>query len=207
MKIKTLVLGSMEVNCYVLCDNGEAVVIDPGAEADKVMEEVEKSGCTLTKILLTHGHFDHIGAVADLKEMSGAEVYVHSGDKEMLSDNTKNLSYMAEGVKPSREDVLLDDIKVIPVGCEEIKVFYTPGHSKGSVSFLWEDNLFSGDLLFKNSIGRFDHGSLRVELSSLKYLMDNFADGIKVYPGHGEATTIGEERENNPYIINHVLER
>lgn len=205
MNIQTLVLGSMEVNCYLLTDSGEAVVIDPGDEVEKVLDAVEKSGCKLTKILLTHGHFDHIGAVSDLKEKSGATVYVHSGDEQMLYDNTKNLSYMAEGIKPSKADETLDDIKTIPVGSSEIKVYYTPGHSRGGVSFLWGDNLFCGDLLFKNSIGRFDHGSLRVELSSLKYLMETFDDSIKVYPGHGEATTIGEERQNNPYIINHVL--
>lgn len=205
MNIQTLVLGSMEVNCYLLTDSDEAVVIDPGDEVEKVLDAVEKSGCKLTKILLTHGHFDHIGAVSDLKEKSGATVYVHSGDEQMLYDNTKNLSYMAEGIKPSKADETLDDIKTIPVGSSEIKVYYTPGHSRGGVSFLWGDNLFCGDLLFKNSIGRFDHGSLRVELSSLKYLMETFDDSIKVYPGHGEATTIGEERQNNPYIINHVL--
>ena len=205
MNIQTLVLGSMEVNCYLLSDSGEAVVIDPGDEVEKVLEAVEKSGCKLTKILLTHGHFDHIGAVSDLKEKSGATIYVHSGDEQMLYDNTKNLSYMAEGIKPCKADETLDDINTIPVGSSEIKVYYTPGHSKGGVSFLWGDNLFCGDLLFKNSIGRFDHGSLRVELSSLKYLMENFDDRIKVYPGHGEETTIGEERQNNPYIINHVL--
>lgn len=205
MNIEKLVLGSLEVNCYLLTHNGEAIVIDPGAEAEKIINAIEEKGCTLTKILLTHGHFDHIGAVADLKEKTGAKVYIHSGDREMLSDNTKNLSFMAEGIKLTTADELLDDITSIPLGDTEVKVHFTPGHSRGGVSFLWGDNLFAGDLLFKNSIGRFDHGSLRVELMSLKYLMETFEDSVKVYPGHGPSTTIGEERENNPYIINHVL--
>ena len=205
MNIEKLVLGSLEVNCYLLTHNGEAIVIDPGAEAEKIINAIEEKGCTLTKILLTHGHFDHIGAVADLKEKTGAKVYIHSGDREMLSDNTKNLSFMAEGVKLTTADELLDDITSIPLADTEVKVHFTPGHSRGGVSFLWGDNLFAGDLLFKNSIGRFDHGSLRVELMSLKYLMETFEDSVKVYPGHGPSTTIGEERENNPYIINHVL--
>lgn len=205
MNIEKLVLGSLEVNCYLLTHNGEAIVIDPGAEAEKIIDAIEEKGCTLTKILLTHGHFDHIGAVADLKEKTGAKVYIHSGDREMLSDNTKNLSFMAEGIKLTTADEVLDDITSIPLADTEVKVHFTPGHSKGGVSFLWGDNLFAGDLLFKNSIGRFDHGSLRVELMSLKYLMETFEDSVKVYPGHGPSTTIGEERENNPYIINHVL--
>lgn len=205
MNIEKLVLGSLEVNCYLLTHNGEAIVIDPGAEAEKIINAIEEKGCTLTKILLTHGHFDHIGAVADLKEKTGAKVYIHSGDGEMLSDNTKNLSFMAEGIKLTTADELLDDITSIPLADTEVKVHFTPGHSRGGVSFLWGDNLFAGDLLFKNSIGRFDHGSLRVELMSLKYLMETFEDSVKVYPGHGPSTTIGEERENNPYIINHVL--
>ena len=205
MNIEKLVLGSLEVNCYLLTHNGEAIVIDPGAEAEKIINAIEEKGCTLTKILLTHGHFDHIGAVADLKEKTGAKVYIHSGDREMLSDNTKNLSFMAEGIKLTTADEILDDITSIPLADTEVKVHFTPGHSRGGVSFLWGDNLFAGDLLFKNSIGRFDHGSLRVELMSLKYLMETFEDSVKVYPGHGPSTTIGEERENNPYIINHVL--
>ncbi len=205
MNIEKLVLGSLEVNCYLLTHNGEAIVIDPGAEAEKIINAIEEKCCTLTKILLTHGHFDHIGAVADLKEKTGAKAYIHSGDREMLSDNTKNLSFMAEGIKLTTADELLDDITSIPLADTEVKVHFTPGHSRGGVSFLWGDNLFAGDLLFKNSIGRFDYGSLRVELMSLKYLMETFEDSVKVYPGHGPSTTIGEERENNPYIINHVL--
>jgi len=207
VNIECLTLGSMQVNCYVLCENGEAVVIDPGSECDKVMSYIEKSGCNLSKILLTHGHFDHIGAVKELAEKSGAEVYVHSGDAPMLEDNTKNLSYLTgEEIETFSADKFLDDVEKLTVGNSEIKVYYTPGHSKGSVSFLCGDNLFCGDLLFKGSIGRFDHGSLRIELTSLKFLMDNFSDDIKVFPGHGESTTIGEERRNNPYILNHVLD-
>ena len=126
----------------------------------------------------------------------------------MLADNDANLSYMSENkIKTCTPDVMLDDIKTLDIGNSVIKVFHTPGHSRGGVSFLLEDNLFSGDLLFKESIGRFDfdHSNLWTELKSLRFLMENFDDSVKVYPGHGESTTIGYERENNPYIINHVL--
>lgn len=202
MNIQCLQLGQLGVNCYILTDGREAAVIDPGAQCDKITEHIEKSGCVLKKILLTHGHFDHIGAVSELLEKTNAPVYIHSGDARMLSDNSCNLSFLAgEGVKPCKADVFLDTIEEIQLGNTAIKVFHTPGHSEGSVSFLWGDNLFDGDLLFQGSIGRYDFGDAATELKSIRFLMDNFADDIKVYPGHGASTTIGEERINNPYSI------
>ncbi len=202
MKIKTLSLGMLGVNCYILTDGGEAAVIDPGAECEKITDYLNQCGCTLTKILLTHGHFDHIGALCDLAEKTGAKVYVHSGDSKMLTDNGANLSFMTgERIKPYEADEILDDVKEIPFGNTVIKVFHTPGHSAGSVSYLWGDNLFCGDLLFHGSIGRYDFGDMQTELRSIKFLMDNFDDNTKVYPGHGESTTIGFENNTNPYSM------
>ena len=202
MNIKTLTLGMMGVNCYVLSDNGEAAVIDPGAECEKITDYLNEKGYTLKKILLTHGHFDHIGALCDLAEKTGAKVYVHSGDSKMLTDNGANLSFLTgERIKPYEADEILDDVKEIPLGNTVIKVFHTPGHSSGSVSYLFGDNLFCGDLLFRGSIGRYDFGNLVEELRSIRFLMDNFDDNTKVFPGHGEATTIGFENKNNPYSI------
>ncbi len=192
----------MGVNCYVLSDNGEAAVIDPGAECEKITDYLNEKGYTLKKILLTHGHFDHIGALCDLAEKTGAKVYVHSGDSKMLTDNGANLSFLTgERIKPYEADEILDDVKEIPLGNTVIKVFHTPGHSSGSVSYLFGDNLFCGDLLFRGSIGRYDFGNLVEELRSIRFLMDNFDDNTKVFPGHGEATTIGFENKNNPYSI------
>ena len=202
MNMQCLVLGQLGVNCYILTDNGEAAVIDPGAECDKIIQHIEKSGCTLKKILLTHGHFDHIGAVSELAQKTEAPVYVHSGDGKMLTDNSCNLSFLTgEQVKPHTPDVFLDDIKEIELGETVIKVFHTPGHSEGCVSFLWGDRLFDGDLLFQGSIGRYDFGDLDTELRSIKFLMDNFDDSIRLYPGHGMSTTIGHERIYNPYSV------
>ena len=192
----------MGVNCYVLSDNGEAAVIDPGAECEKITDYLNEKGYTLKKILLTHGHFDHIGALCDLAEKTGAKVYVHSGDSKMLTDNGANLSFLTgERIKPYEADEILDDVKEVPLGNTVIKVFHTPGHSSGSVSYLFGDNLFCGDLLFRGSIGRYDFGNLVEELRSIRFLMDNFDDNTKVFPGHGEATTIGFENKNNPYSI------
>ncbi|MBQ3022202.1 MAG: MBL fold metallo-hydrolase [Clostridia bacterium] len=202
MNIKTMTLGLMGVNCYILTDSGEAAVIDPGAECEKITDYLNESGCALKKILLTHGHFDHIGALCDLAEETGAKVYVHSGDSKMLTDNGANLSFMTgERIKPYEADVLLDDITEIPLGNTVIKVLHTPGHSSGSVSYLWGDNIFCGDLLFRGSIGRYDFGNLTQELRSIRFLTDTLDDSVKVFPGHGESTTIGFENNNNPYSI------
>lgn len=207
METKRLVLGELAVNCYLITDSGEAAVIDPGAQTDIILQKIEESGCTLTKILLTHGHFDHIGAVCDLAGKTGAKVYIHSKDKMMLLDNSCNLSFLTgEKVKPYTPDIFLDDIKEIPLGNKVIKVYHTPGHSEGGVTFLLENNLFCGDLLFQGSIGRFDFGDLKTELNSIGFLINNFPEETLVFPGHGESTTIGDEKIYNPYVVNHVLD-
>lgn len=203
MKIKCLVLGQLGVNCYLLTEGAEAVIIDPGAECYRILESLKENQCELKKILLTHGHFDHTGAVKELKEKTGAEVCIHSKDSEMLIDNSKNLSFLTgEKIQTCNADVFLDDIEEISVGNAKIKIFHTPGHSEGSVSFLCENNLFSGDLLFQGSIGRYDFGDFKTEMNSIKFLIDNFDDSVKVFPGHGDSTTIGIERIYNPYIVN-----
>lgn len=201
MDIQCLVLGQLGVNCYILTDENEAVVIDPGDEADVVLKAIEDNGCTLTKILLTHGHFDHTGAVACLAEKTGAEVLIHSGDEIMLRDNTKNLSFLTgEEVETYEGANLIDKIEEISFGNSVIKLFHTPGHSQGSVVYVCGENIFCGDLIFRGSIGRYDFGDLKTELRSIKFLMDNFDDQVKLFPGHGMSTSIGYERMNNPYI-------
>ena len=205
MEIKSVCVGELMVNCYILADGGEACVIDPGSEADKIVQISNNMGAKITKILLTHGHFDHIGAVKSLAEKTGAKVYVHKEDEIMLSDNEKNLNFMSEvKVEKCSADVLLNGGEVLKVGEKELKIYHTPGHSAGGISIYTDGSLFSGDLLFRGSIGRFDYGNVRVELESLKFLVDTFPKETVVYPGHGEFTTIGEEMQYNPYIIRHV---
>ncbi len=208
MKLQTIVVGELEVNCYLLAEGGEAIVIDPGDEYEKIIAAAEKENCKIIKILLTHGHFDHIGAVSDIAEKTGAKVYVHKDDEIMLDDNIKNLAEFSNAkVKHCKADFYYDSGDVIELGTNKLKIHHTPGHSAGGVCIECGEYLFSGDLLFAGSIGRFDRGDLRTELKSLKYLIDNFSDDIVVYPGHGSATTIGDEKAYNPYIINHVMMR
>ena len=201
MNIECLVVGQLGVNCYLLTNDKEAIVIDPGDEAEVILSAVEEKGCTLSKILLTHGHFDHAGAVSDLAEKTGAEVIIHSGDEIMLRDNSKNLSFLTGvGIKCYEGATMLESVGEITLGSEKINYIHTPGHSEGSVTYQCGDNLFCGDLIFRGSIGRYDFGDLKKELGSIKYLLDNFDDSVKVFPGHGQSTTLGFERMNNPYI-------
>ena len=206
MEIKCVVVGQLEENCYILTSNNEAFVIDPGDEPQKILSELEKSGAVLKKILLTHGHFDHFGAAAELSRKTGAGIFIHEKDAIMLTDDIKNLS-LPSWTPPEhcKCDGYLNDKEELTLGSEKITVHYTPGHSMGGVSFFCNNSLFCGDLLFKNSIGRFDRGSLRTELLSIKFVIQNFDDSVLVYPGHGESTTIDEEKKNNPYIVNHIV--
>lgn len=205
MEIKSVCVGELMVNCYILADGKEACVIDPGSEADRIIQEADKMGAKITKILLTHGHYDHIGAVKRLAEKTGAKVYVHKEDEIMLSDNEKNLNFMSEiKIENCSADVLLSGGEIINVGSKELKIYHTPGHSPGGISIYTDGFLFAGDLLFRGSIGRFDYGNVRLELESLKFLVNTFSDDTIVYPGHGEFTTIGEEKQFNPYIVRHV---
>ena len=201
MEIQCLVVGQLGVNCYLLTENGKAAVIDPGDEAEIIIDTIEKKGCILEKILLTHGHFDHVGAVSELAERTGAEVFIHSGDEIMLRDNSKNLSFLTgEEVRTYEGATLLDSFSEISFGNSALKVYNTPGHSQGSVVYVCEDTIFCGDLIFRGSIGRYDFGDLKTELQSIKFLLDNFDDKVKLLPGHGMSTSIGYERINNPYI-------
>ena len=202
MNVECLVLGELGVNCYLITEGKEAIVIDPGDEAQRIISAIEKRGCSLRKILLTHGHFDHIGAVSDLAEKTGADVYIHSRDNKMLTDNDCNLSFLTgRGIKTYDKAKDIDDLKEITLGESVIKLYHTPGHSEGSVSYLCEGKLFCGDLIFKGSIGRYDFGDLYTELNSIRFLMDNLPDETVIYPGHGPSTTIGREKVFNPYMM------
>lgn len=205
MKIECIPVGELEVNCYLLTEGSSAVIIDPGASFELLVKKIEGQNLTLKAIILTHGHFDHIGAVAKLSEKFAAPVYAHKGDEEMLTDNEKSLAKgFGCSVDPCKIDVYLEDESTVEIGGIKFDVYHTPGHSGGGVCLYTNGTLFTGDLLFKNSIGRFDRGDLRTELKSLKRVMDTFDDATVVYAGHGESTTIGEERRYNPYIVNHI---
>lgn len=187
----------------VASETGNGVLIDAPENATYILGEFEKRGLKLTKILLTHGHFDHTGAVAGLAEKTGCEVYIHKNDLEKLTDDTKNLAYHfgLSGVRPYKNAIAFDDGDTIEQDELDFKVMHTPGHTSGSVCYIIEDNMFTGDTLFASSIGRTDmpDGSPLDMLKSLKKIA-KIKGNYKIYSGHTKSTTLEDEKYCNPYL-------
>ncbi len=203
MNIITIETNGFGENCYIVTsDQGNAAVIDPGGKAEEILSYLGKNGLTAKKILLTHGHFDHIAAVWELKQATGAEIAVHELDGEMLTSPVKNLAAMfGEDYRPVAADVLLQDGDRAVLDELVFQVIHTPGHTPGSVCFLVGETLFSGDTLFAGSIGRtdFPNGSYAQISESLKRL-EALEGDYTVLSGHGEQTTLDRERNCNPYL-------
>ncbi len=195
IKIETLINGPLETNSYLVISGEECLVIDPATR--DVLDLVEELGLSVLAILNTHGHFDHISG----NRLFSAPIYIHPYDAEMLLDPELNLSTMfgMEVTSPPMASPLEEGkVKIGPI---ELRVLHTPAHTKGSVCLLIGDALFSGDTLFRGSVGRTDlpgsdYESLQASLVRLLELPDE----VRVYPGHGESTTIGEERRTNPFL-------
>lgn len=205
MRIKSLSLGLLGTNCYIIQKENEAIIIDPGANGEIVSDYLTKERLKPVGILLTHAHFDHIGAVEFLRKQYGLKVYMHQAEQLWLEDPQLNgsLLFTGEGIKSSGPDKLLQPGR-INIGVFELDVIHTPGHSPGSISFLSERDQFiiSGDTLFQRGIGRTDlPGGNYLELEkTIREKLYTLKDEIIVYPGHGPATTIGEEKRMNPFI-------
>ncbi|AKG74012.1 MBL fold metallo-hydrolase [Salinicoccus halodurans] len=206
MDIRTLPLGMLETNCYILNNGTGVLIIDPSGEAEVIAGEIEKIGLPVEGILLTHAHFDHIGALEETAWVYGADTWVGSEEADWLSDPDKNGSgkYKSMGMEPisaAVEPNILEEGSM-QIGSFEFEVINTPGHSPGSMSFLFGDFVVSGDVLFSGGIGRTDlymsnHIDLINSIREKLYVMDEDTD---VYPGHGPATTIGQEKSSNPFV-------
>ena len=198
MDIRTLQVGPIGTNCYILCDETEKLcaVIDPGGDADRVAAAVKGSGCAPCAILLTHGHYDHTGAVAELSaKWPGVPVYLNHRDQ--CGDD----AYLRQLFPPVPAAKDYGEGDTIQVGSLTLEVLSTPGHSEGSVTLRCGDVLFCGDTLFAGSCGRTDFpgGSDAAMRASLRRLAGLSAD-YRVYPGHGMDTTLAEEKRYNPYL-------
>jgi glyoxylase-like metal-dependent hydrolase (beta-lactamase superfamily II) len=203
--IRKLEVGPFASNCYIVGSDGEGMIIDPGDEAKCIMNEVKDSGLDIKIIALTHGHIDHVGALKEVKEATGAGVVIHTDDVAILKDKFLSIFLGIRHKSPPPPDRLLNDGDTISVGELSFKVIYTPGHTQGSICLLGEGVLFSGDTLFNYSVGRSDlpgsGGNHEQLIESIKKRLLVLEDDIKVYPGHGPETTIGTERRGNPFLI------
>ena len=204
MEITKLTLGMLAVNCYIIkYSENKAAIIDPGDEGEIIAKELEKQNLTPTRIILTHGHFDHIGAAAFLKEKYNIPLYICEKDNIMLSDREKSGAYIAPFVKydPTEADGFLKEGDIIELGEDSLKVMETPGHSEGSICLLGDDLIFTGDTLFQGSVGRTDlySGNGKKLMESVKRLAGLEKD-YKLYCGHGEDTSLEAERSFNPFF-------
>lgn len=205
MKYESLIVGPLETNCYfVYCpETLECAVVDPGAEADTIIRMIAQMSFKPTLILNTHGHIDHIGANRDIKEKFDIPLYIHSADSPMLNNVLQSEMGLFLGAKDSpAPDHFLKEGEKIKIGKHSLKVIHTPGHSPGSVSFLGDGFLLSGDTLFFGGVGRTDlpGGSWQEMVNSIKNKILTMPDEMIVLPGHGPHTTVGQERNSNPFI-------
>ncbi len=199
---KIIIDDFFDMNCYIVERGDSCFVVDPGGNTELLKKEL--TGYKVLFVLLTHGHFDHIDGL----RIFDCPIYIHENDYEMLINPKKALYHMLGGLVPSYDYRKLNIIKIkdndiIPFVDQEIRVIHTPGHSSGSVCYLYRDKLFSGDTLFKGSIGRtdFPDSSYEAMKKSLVKIIDNLDDNIKVYPGHDEITSIKDEKKNNQYYL------
>ena len=207
MLINTYVAGPVQANNYLVVDevSKEAILIDCSDYVEEIIDYVKKNNLKVKYILLTHGHFDHVLGINRMNEVLGAKVYVHEGDKEQVV-NTRAVMTMfglpTEGVENPKITATLSDAGELTLGNQVIKVIETPGHTPGGVCYLIGDCLFSGDTLFHGTIGRTDlpGGNFQQIKHSVKDVLFALDENIKVYPGHGEPTSIGYEKKFNDIV-------
>lgn len=200
MDIKTIVVGDLGVNCYIISNDEKAILIDPGADYQKIKDAVGEK--QVEAVLLTHGHFDHTGAVKQFQQ-DGAKVYISKEDAKMLLDGYTCLAQpFGYPFIPIKADYTFDDNQVLEFSPITLKTILTPGHTTGSACFLSESILFSGDTLFNSSIGRtdFSGGDFNTIANSIRQKLYTLDENTIVFSGHGEQTTIKKEKLSNMFV-------
>ena len=206
LKIGRIVMGICQTNCYFVYEEGrtDVIVFDPADKGDYIYQALKEKGFLVKAILLTHSHFDHIWGVEKLKELSGAKVYAYEGEKEVCESASVNVSKNAGRACEIKADEYIRDGEEITVAGISCQLLATPGHTKGSCCYYFEKDklLINGDTLFQESVGRTDlpTGSMSSLVRSVREKLMILPEDVKVYPGHGESTTIGHEKELNPFL-------
>ena len=204
MKVKSIIVGPIKSNCYIVYDekSSDAIVIDPGDEAGKIMREIDEDHLKVHYIVCTHGHFDHIGAVAEVKKETGAKVAINKKDIEIYKHAGElAASWGLHIVEPPEPDLLVEDGDEIVVGSLQFKVFITPGHSPGGICLYGQGVLFTGDTIFAGSVGRTDlYGGDMEELKKSFVRLISFPSDTEILPGHGSSSTIKEEKATNFFV-------
>jgi glyoxylase-like metal-dependent hydrolase (beta-lactamase superfamily II) len=207
MIVKMLVVGPLASNCYIVGSSStkQGMIVDPGAEAGTILRTVQQMGLSIPLIVVTHAHIDHIDALGAVKERTDAQFAIHEAERKLLSSAPVNM-LMSLGLNPFKSrpqpDRLLNDGDHIDVGDLHFEVLHTPGHSPGGICLLGHGVVFSGDTLFNYGIGRTDFPGCSHErlMQSIREKLMVLPDETIVYPGHGPATTIGDERRGNPFL-------
>ncbi|MDH5202658.1 MAG: MBL fold metallo-hydrolase [Nitrospirota bacterium] len=204
MIIKKLVVGPLESNCYIIADEitKETLVIDPGDEPDRILELINENGFKVKYIFCTHAHLDHIGAVIDIKEATGAKIVIHQDEQVIYKGAREQAATWGYELDPLPEpDIFISDENIVEIGNLKLEVFHTPGHSPGGSCLYGEGILITGDTLFAGSVGRTDFygGDIEKLKKSFKRLM-SLPDKVKILPGHGPESTIGKEKESNFFL-------
>ena len=205
MRVRKLVVGELETNCYIVTDDeGDAVIIDPGGDAQRIERVIEDEELTPTCILCTHGHPDHIFAAGLLQETFSVDLRIHELDAVLVARGVGEMEFLFD-MQAFRNPVLGDSIsdgETVRVGEIGLKVIQTPGHTPGSVCFLCGQDLFAGDTLFAGGVGRTDlvGGSETALVKSIQARLLVMDDEVRVHPGHGPETTIGDEKRSNPWL-------
>lgn len=203
MKIKTIVLGQIQTNCYLISSDKSALVIDPAFYSKSVEDFLLENDYKERLILITHAHFDHISGAEELRRKTGVKIAIGEIENQYLSDANINLSELfGERLNPFSADILLEDGQEIELGELNIKTIHTPGHTKGGVCYMINGKLFSGDTLFYESIGRTDFptGDYKILMHSINKLFESLDGETEVFSGHGFKTTLNHERLYNPFL-------